>query len=209
MSPKDFQMTCSQVRATLSDYLEGAALGASRDIMRDHLESCSGCRAALREEKHLLDALDRLEKVSAPHGFADRALAVILPEARAREAVLPRLVRGLAMAAALFLLVMMLVRAFNPASPEMPAPLVDTAAQTLLDRGDQIGEGLRTLGRAGGSFSDTLEPVKVLGRAGGLVFGNMPPTFLGLVILGVLAPVFLILTIVLRYRLKGAVTHVH
>ncbi len=209
MSPKDFQMTCSQVRATLSDYLEGVPLGASREIMRDHLESCEGCRGALREEKQLLDALDRLEKVPAPAGFADRALAVILPETRPQEAIFPRLIRGLAMAAALFLLVMVLIRAFNPASPEMPAPLVDTAAQTLLERGDQIGDGLRTLGRAGGSFSDTLEPVRVLGRAGGLVFGNMPPAFLGLVILGVLAPVFLIVTIVLRYRLKGAVTHVH
>jgi hypothetical protein len=209
MSPKDFQITCSQVRASMSDYLEGVPLGASREIMRDHLESCVACRTGLREEKQLLDDLDRLQKMSAPTGFTERALAVILPQAHSHEALLPRLIRGLAVAAALFLLVMILVRTFDPGSPELPAPLVDSAAQTLLERGDEIGEGFRTLGRATGSFSDTLEPVKVLGRAGGLVFGNMPPTFIGLLLLGALLPVLLIVTIVLRYRMKGAVTHVH
>jgi len=207
MSSNNFQMSCSRARDSLSDYLEDLLPGESREAMRRHLESCADCRTALRREKQLLDALDRIEKLPAPPGFAERALAAILPEIHPGESILPRLLRGLALAAALFLLVMVLGRAFHPSPPELPGPIVDTAAQTLLERGGQIGEGLRTFGRATGTLSDTLEPFKILGRAGGLVLGNMPASFLGFMIFGLFAPVLLIVSIVLRNRTKGVADH--
>ena len=207
MSPNDFNMTCSQVRAVLADYLEEVPMGQSREVMREHLVSCPDCRRALEEERELLAALATLRRFSAPPGFAQRTLALILPPAVTGRAFLPRLIRGLAVASALFLLIMILIRFAAPVGPEISGGLVDTAALTALEHSAEIGDGFRTVGRATNWFSDALEPFRVLGRASSVVMGNLPPTVVGLALLGALLPPFLIITIVLRYRLKGMAQH--
>ena len=207
MSPTDFNMTCSQVRAALADYLEEVPMGQSREVMREHLASCPDCRRALEEERELLAALATLKRISAPPGFAKRTLALILPPAVSGRVLLPRLIRGMAIASALFLLIMILIRFAAPAGPEIPSGLVDTAALTALEHSAEIGDGFRTVGRATSWFSDALEPFRVLGRASSVVMGNLPPTVVGLALLGALLPPFLIITIVLRYRLKGMAQH--
>ena len=207
MSPNDFNMTCSQVQAALADYLEEVPMGQSREVMRQHLASCPDCQRALEEERELLKALATLKRFTAPPGFAQRTLALILPAPVSGRVLLPRLIRGMAVAAALFLLIMVLIRFATPAGPDFSGNLVDTAAMTALEHSGEIGDGFRSVGRASQWFSDMLEPFRVLGRASSVVLGNLPPAVVGLAILGALLPPFLIISIVIRYRLKGVTQH--
>lgn len=59
-------MTCNKVRDRLPGYLDGALRGDDHGRVREHLESCAGCRQDLERYARLSAVLARVERVPPP-----------------------------------------------------------------------------------------------------------------------------------------------
>ena len=75
-------MTCAEVAARVTDYLDGALSAADRARFEAHVESCDDCRAYVAQFARTLSALGALEGDDVD---ADR-LEALLEAFRARVA---------------------------------------------------------------------------------------------------------------------------
>jgi predicted anti-sigma-YlaC factor YlaD len=75
------QLSHQEVRARLSDYLDGSLTAAEKQTVDSHLENCRDCRAfrdTLRQTVHALDSL-------SPHRVPEATKHRILDRARERK----------------------------------------------------------------------------------------------------------------------------
>ena len=79
-------MKCTMVRTKLAGYLDDAVTGAAwaeeRAGIREHLESCGGCRAELEQFRKMAVMLSRVPKSTPP---ADLAIRIKVAAAQAQE----------------------------------------------------------------------------------------------------------------------------
>lgn len=74
-------MNCSRIREKLPGYLDGALPADAHGPIRQHLETCGGCREELEEYRKLLVVMSRVGRSAPP---ADLALRIRIGVAQAR-----------------------------------------------------------------------------------------------------------------------------
>lgn len=62
-------MTCKEVCALLSDYVDGELNSDTREDLDAHLQSCEPCAHELTQLKKSLTILKRLREKDAPHDY--------------------------------------------------------------------------------------------------------------------------------------------
>ena len=62
-------MTCEEVAARVTDYLDGALSAADRRRFEAHLEECEDCRAYVAQFAQTLNALGALRDEAVPDGI--------------------------------------------------------------------------------------------------------------------------------------------
>ncbi len=75
-------MTCSKIRRKLPGYLDDALASGEHAPVRDHLESCSGCRQELERYRRLSMLMSRVERALPP---ADLAVRIRVAAAQVRD----------------------------------------------------------------------------------------------------------------------------
>jgi anti-sigma factor RsiW len=72
-------ISCSEVLAILSDFVDGELGDAARERVEEHLRGCGACARFGSEFKALLDALhgNRARWAKLPRGFRERLRKVI------------------------------------------------------------------------------------------------------------------------------------
>jgi anti-sigma factor RsiW len=137
-------MSCTDIRATLSELADGSLSGEARARAEEHLATCDACRAALADIRRIRQAARSLPKMAPPEDLWDRVRSRIEAETASPKVVsiepyrrwLPsshRTWSALAAAAVLFVavgsgIVFMLQRS-QPAPPSQVATAPVTATQ--------------------------------------------------------------------------------
>jgi anti-sigma factor RsiW len=62
-------MTCNEVRACVTHYLDGALSAADRARFEAHLDECDDCRVYLAQFAQTLNALGALRDATGPDGL--------------------------------------------------------------------------------------------------------------------------------------------
>ena len=65
-------MDCSEIRNSLSEYLDDALDAKAKALADEHLRTCPACREELDSLKSLVKGIGSLESVKAPADFLDR-----------------------------------------------------------------------------------------------------------------------------------------
>lgn len=79
-------MRCQDIHDQLVVYAEGRLAPAARETFRRHLQTCSGCRAALARVDELAGLVATLADVPPPDGLADRVMAAAKARTRLEPA---------------------------------------------------------------------------------------------------------------------------
>lgn len=79
-------MNCQQVRAWLSEYLDGRLPEAEQRLIASHLEECWGCASACEQTQRLREALRRLPALAPPPELTS-ALLVLASRERVRRMI--------------------------------------------------------------------------------------------------------------------------
>lgn len=79
-------MRCQDIHDQLVVYAEGRLEPAAREAFRRHLQTCSGCRAALARVDGLALLVATLADVPPPAGMADRVIAAAWARTRLEPA---------------------------------------------------------------------------------------------------------------------------
>jgi anti-sigma factor RsiW len=74
MSPIVKQMTCAEVVALVTDYLEGELAWRERRSFRRHLEGCDGCTTYLAQMETVVETLGHLPRGAIPPVALDRLM---------------------------------------------------------------------------------------------------------------------------------------
>jgi anti-sigma factor (TIGR02949 family) len=69
MSLEHIRSECSDVAAALQPYVDGELIDEEQDKVAEHLEQCSGCRAAVSEQMWVRATLRAVEREQAPRGL--------------------------------------------------------------------------------------------------------------------------------------------
>ncbi len=70
-------MSCRRFRKSLIEYVDGELSGERKDAVREHLDSCETCKAAVEKLEFSANALSSLEVVKMPEPSAERIAAVL------------------------------------------------------------------------------------------------------------------------------------
>jgi anti-sigma factor RsiW len=73
---RPMDVTCKEVVELITDYLEGALSLEERTRFEQHLVTCPGCKAYLRQIRQTIDASRRLTEESLPSGIREELLDV-------------------------------------------------------------------------------------------------------------------------------------
>lgn len=79
MSLKDIRSECTEVAGLLQPYVDGELSDHEQEPVADHLERCSGCRAAVTEQTWVRTTLHAVQREAAPQSLHTR-LALRLDE---------------------------------------------------------------------------------------------------------------------------------
>ncbi len=74
MSLEHIRSECSDVAAALQPYVDGELTDEEQDKVAEHLEGCSGCRAAVSEQMWVRATLRAVEREQAPRGLDAKIL---------------------------------------------------------------------------------------------------------------------------------------
>jgi hypothetical protein len=74
-------MSCKKIRDSLSPYLEGLVSAEEKRAIREHLDRCSQCRAALEDLEKTQALLNSMEEVEPPPWMAAKIMARVRDEA--------------------------------------------------------------------------------------------------------------------------------
>lgn len=74
-------MSCKNIRDSLSPYLEGLVSAEEKRAIREHLDQCSQCRAALEDLKKTQALLNSMDEVEPPPWMAAKIMARVRDEA--------------------------------------------------------------------------------------------------------------------------------
>jgi anti-sigma factor (TIGR02949 family) len=74
MSPIAKQMSCAEVVALVTDYLEGELSWRERRRFRRHLEGCDGCTTYLAQMERVIETLGHLPQGAIPPPALDRLI---------------------------------------------------------------------------------------------------------------------------------------
>ena len=74
MSLKDIRSECSDVAGFLQPYVDGELNEDEQEQVASHLESCSGCRAAVSEQAWVRATLQAVERDAAPQALRAKIL---------------------------------------------------------------------------------------------------------------------------------------
>lgn len=74
MSLKDIRSECSDVAGFLQPYVDGELNDDEQEPVAAHLESCSGCRAAVTEQAWVRSTLQAMEREPAPQALRAKIL---------------------------------------------------------------------------------------------------------------------------------------
>jgi len=80
-------LSCTHVRARLSDYLDRALAPPEREAVGRHLAACPACDGVLAELRGMVGAMHELDRVTLPEGFEARFARRLQAEARVRPVV--------------------------------------------------------------------------------------------------------------------------
>jgi len=75
MSPIAKQMSCAEVVALVTDYLEGRLSWGERRRFHRHLTGCDGCTAYLAQVKQVIRTLGHLPPEAIPQRALDELMA--------------------------------------------------------------------------------------------------------------------------------------
>jgi len=165
-------MSCRRFRKSLIEYVDGELSGERKDAVREHVDSCETCKAAVEKLEFSASALSSLDAVKMPEPSAQRIAAVLRTSADsarpALHSVTGRLgfftsVRGLAttgVAAALIIGLAILVITFGgsgqvgqkglatgsmPGSTTTPATAFSTSPGQQKTNPDLVPDGIATI----------------------------------------------------------------
>lgn len=74
MSLKDIRSECSDVAGFLQPYVDGELNEDEQELVANHLEDCSGCRAAVSEQAWVRATLQAVEREAAPQALRAKIL---------------------------------------------------------------------------------------------------------------------------------------
>jgi anti-sigma factor (TIGR02949 family) len=74
MSLEHIRSECSDVAAALQPYVDGELTDEEQDKVAEHLEQCSGCRAAVSEQMWVRATLRAVQREEAPRGLDAKIL---------------------------------------------------------------------------------------------------------------------------------------
>jgi hypothetical protein len=211
-------MTCNRATRLLPEALDRTLSAAERRVLIRHVDACPDCAAALARERRLFMLLGSIEREPAPAGFAERALATILPEVARRRALRwadrPRLGRRYwLLLPAAFLVVMALLAWFGPAPIGRGGVegMRDVTGVALLEGGRELSGALDFVESTGSRMSQVLQPLRdgwqTATTIERLLRENIPPRLVAMILLVGLSPLVILLTLY-RFGIKGALYHV-
>jgi len=68
-------MRCAELEILLADYLDGAASGAEKSVVEEHLAGCAACAELARDAAGAVAFMDRAAAIEPPPGMVARILA--------------------------------------------------------------------------------------------------------------------------------------
>jgi hypothetical protein len=126
--------SCADVRAYLSEYLEGDLDGASAEATRVHLERCAECRLELEQLRLTSGALQRLPDLPPPAAILAGVRARLRPEPWYRHLLAGRGLRfTFPLGAAATVLVVIGVAFFAARHPEIPRTVSEPMTRGVSD----------------------------------------------------------------------------
>lgn len=78
-------MTCTDIRESFSDVLDGRADAATQAAVESHVAACAPCSSLLRRTRRAVALLAEMAE-PAPDGLAERVLALVAAPSRAPDA---------------------------------------------------------------------------------------------------------------------------
>lgn len=133
-------MTCNQVSALLSAYIDGELSGIEMRFIREHVCYCPECASELQAERHVKSILGGAPMVAAPAGLEDRLIAAVMAEEhRSPFAVVAKF----AVAGVLAFVLATAALQFNRRSEGAdPTARIDTSRhEAFMDASDPFGGG--------------------------------------------------------------------